>query len=260
MDAIATDYLIGELRRLRTVTGLTQERFASRIHYSPQHVSAVERGERPALPDYLGVVDREFGTRLTFFHEHWVQGEPVPEWFRPLAEVERQAATLRYYEHAVVPGVFQTPEYADAILNAGLLAPRQVEEYLQIRLSRQSVIFDRDVPPVVTAIIDEAALRRGPQDILKAQWERLLDVGLRPRTYIHVIPDRVGFHAGLPGPFVLATVRGETVGFVDDQLTGRCIYDAAQATTLGQAWQAIAGVALPCDQSRDLIIKLVEES
>lgn len=259
MDAIATDYLVSELRRLRTAAGLTQEQFANRIHYSPQHVSAVERRERTALPDYLSAVDREFGTRLTFFYEKWVQGEPMPEWFRPLAEVERSATSLRYHEHAVVPGLLQTEEYARYVLSTGLLTPDQIDEYTRVRMTRQATVFGREVPPVVTFLIDEAALRRGKASIMKTQLDHLLSMSEQPRVYLHLIPLDV-LHLGLAGPFVLArTERGEVVGFVDDQLSGRLVADPRSVDRLEQAWQAVSSVALPCDRSRDLIMKLVSE-
>lgn len=259
MDTIATDYLIGELRRLRTAAGLTQEQFAGRIHYSPQHVSAVERRERPALPDYLSAVDRELGTRLTFFYEKWVQGEPVPEWFRPLAEVERCATSLRYHEHAVIPGLLQTEEYARYIMSTGLLTPNQIDEYAQIRMARQATVFRREAPPVTTFIVDEAALRRGKSSIMKTQLDHLLSTSEQPRVYLHIVPLDV-LHLGLAGPFVLArTERGEVVGFVDDQLSGRLVADPGLVDRLEQGWQAVSSVALPCDRSRDLIMKLVNE-
>ncbi|MEO3928243.1 Scr1 family TA system antitoxin-like transcriptional regulator [Micromonosporaceae bacterium B7E4] len=85
-------------------------------------------------------------------------------------------------------------------------------------------------------------------------------VGQRPRTFIHVVPVSAGLYIGLSGPFMLATLGdGRVVGYLDDQLQGRLVTDTDKVVALDRAWQAVSAVALPCDLSRDLIMKIASE-
>jgi transcriptional regulator with XRE-family HTH domain len=52
------DYVVMELRLLRTTLGLSQEEFGKTIGYSASHVSSVETGGRPPTIDYARAVDR----------------------------------------------------------------------------------------------------------------------------------------------------------------------------------------------------------
>lgn len=81
-------------------------------------------------------------------------------WFRPWQEIEREATTLRSFESMVVPGLLQTEAYARAVLAGGGLIPRsEVARLVDHRMSRQ-LILHREEPPLLTAVLDEAVLRR----------------------------------------------------------------------------------------------------
>ncbi|MEN3610267.1 Scr1 family TA system antitoxin-like transcriptional regulator [Plantactinospora sp. ZYX-F-223] len=112
MSMSASEFLLWELRRRRAVEGLSQGEWGSRIYFSSQHVSAVERGARPAKLDYLQAVDNEYGTSLAVFYESFVKQELAPVWLRPWLEYEEKATALRLYDALVIPGLFQTERYA----------------------------------------------------------------------------------------------------------------------------------------------------
>lgn len=256
----ANEYLVWELRRLREQLGLTQESWGDRIHYSHKHVGAVERAERPIRSDYLRTVDKAFGTSYARLWQ-LLHATLAPTWFRPLPEIEREATAIRRYESSLVPGLLQTEAYAQMVLGCGLLTPEQAETHLTTRLERQAAVFDREEPPLLTFVIDEIALRRGDPAILRDQLLHLLKVGERPRIYLHVIPLSAGIHIGLDGPFILMhTAENDVVGFVDDQLEGRLVTHQDKVAALEKTWQALMSVALPRDQTRELIARLVEET
>jgi hypothetical protein len=146
------------------------------------------------------------------------------------------------------------------VLGCGLLTPDQAETHLTTRMERQVAVFDRDDPPLLTVVVDEIALRRGDPAVMRDQLRHLLKVGERPRVYLHAIPLSAGIHIGLDGSFILLhTAENDVVGFVDDQLQGRLVTHQTRVATLEKTWQALTSVALPCDQTRDLIARLVEE-
>jgi hypothetical protein len=79
------------------------------------------------------------------------------------------------WELVVVPGIFQTPEYARALLTAGrpTARPEVIDDLVAARIERQEIL-SRERPPVVWAVIDESALRReiGGKETQRAAPER----------------------------------------------------------------------------------------
>ncbi|MDG4799393.1 Scr1 family TA system antitoxin-like transcriptional regulator [Micromonospora sp. WMMD980] len=173
-----------------------------------------------------------------------------PKWFRPWAEIEREALGLRWFESAVIPGLLQTADYARAVLASGPLAA-DAEDFVETRLRRQSAVLDRPRPPLVVFVIDEGALRRGAPGVLGPQFDHLAALAQRPNVMIHVLPLRAGLHPGQAGPFIIAsTPEGDDVGYLDDQAAGRITNDVAP---LWAVWDTVRSVALPRDQTVELL-------
>ena len=153
-----------EMRRVREMEGLTQEAWGERIHYSAQHVSAVERGTRPVTLDYLTAVDKEFRTSFATYYREVVENELTPVWLREWNGLQDEALALRWYEPAFVPGPLQTEAYARATLRAsGLFSDDEVEQRVATRMARRSAILGEDGTggdQRLIAILDEAVLRR----------------------------------------------------------------------------------------------------
>ncbi|GAB3814914.1 Scr1 family TA system antitoxin-like transcriptional regulator [Micromonospora zhanjiangensis] len=178
-------------------------------------------------------------------------------WFRPWRDVEREAISLRSYEPLVIPGLLQTPAYARAVLaGAGLIGPEDVDGHVISRIERQ-VILERTTPPVLTAVLDEGALRRGvgSPDVMREQLLHLVDVAAeRPHVRVHIVPFSAGVYAGINGPFVLADLAGpRVVAHLDNQLSGQTVSDAADVARLVSSWESCRSEALPHRQSIELI-------
>ncbi|GAB3945410.1 hypothetical protein GCM10027614_37130 [Micromonospora vulcania] len=182
-------------------------------------------------------------------------------WFRPWAELEQDATSLRYYQPLAVPGLLQIEGYAHAMLRVGgVLAPADVEQVVASRLSRQAVLV-RDDPPQVVVVIDEVVLRRlvGGRAIMCEQLRHLGELATWPHIQIRVIPAAGPWHTGLSGSFVLARLpdAGE-VAYLDNQLRGQIVTDQADVASLGRRWESVAGEALPCRRSVELIQEAAE--
>lgn len=184
-----------------------------------------------------------------------------PTWFKPWREAEEAATALRYFDLGVIPGLLQTEEYARSVLEGTLRAPREVSEQASARLARQAAVLDREQGPVCTFILGTDALRSANADAAKAQLTRLLEVAERPQTFIHVVPESVGMYPGRAAvSFALATLdTAVTIGYLEDLFEGRVITDPARVTALDRAWHTISAVALACDQSREMIMKMVDD-
>lgn len=256
----ASEYLVKDLRRTRELLGLTQETWGERIHFSAKHVGAIERGERPALPDYLAAVDRTFGTTFGDFYRMFVVGEWAPVWYRPFIEHERRASLVRVFQPLAVPGLLQTEEYARAILTAYRVPADAMDAALGTRLGRQEILYRQSDPCQLVAVIDESALRRrvGDPGVMRDQLKAILSACERPNIRVQVVPADVGAYPGLDGPFVIATVDGRSVGYLEGYLKGRVIESPEGTAELERTWESIRDYTLSGQQSLELIARTAE--
>ncbi|MFI6820654.1 Scr1 family TA system antitoxin-like transcriptional regulator [Micromonospora sp. NPDC050187] len=257
---MVSTYLALVMKHARGTRGLTQEQTAEAVHVSGSLIAMFETGRRVPHPDTARALDGllETGDLIAKMAAE-ARRDAQPRWFRPWAEVEREATSLRCFQPVIIPGLLQTEGYARATLASGLHVPGKVEEHVTFRLERQALL-DRAEPPLTTFVVDEAALRRGEPTVLKDQLLHLAEIGLRARVYVHVVPFGAGPYIGQSGPFTIAaTGGGEHLAFLEDQLEGRVLADPKQVSALERAWDAVRAVALPRDQSRDLILKQVNE-
>ncbi|MCP2337522.1 helix-turn-helix domain-containing protein [Actinomadura rupiterrae] len=213
--------LIFELKRLREGRGLSRGEVAERLGTSETTVFRYEKGQhRPkpadvaALLDIYGVTDRAVREELLemakdarkrgWWHRYRRTLKPG---FDSYIGLEAAASVIRTYQPQVVPGLLQTADYARAVIEETAMnfTPTEVDEKVEVRLSRQGLI-QREVDPVqFIAVLDEAVLRRlvGGPDTMRAQLRHLAEVSKRPNVEVRVIPFSAGAHAAMDGPFCL---------------------------------------------------------
>ncbi|WP_326554879.1 helix-turn-helix domain-containing protein [Micromonospora sp. NBC_01813] len=249
------------LRRERISRGMTQDAVGTAVHISGSAIGHFEKGKSAPQETTADALDLLFGTgsRVQELARE-ARGEAVAPWLRPWVENEKRSLLLRTVEPTLIPGLLQTEAYARAILSAGQHTPEQVEELVAIRMARQTAALERAEPAALVALIGEPALHTGDPVFMKDQLEHLVDIGDRYNVHIRVIPQRAGLHAGLAGAFVIATlIGGAQIGYLDDQLEGRIAATSKDMATLVRTWEALSGIALTCEQSRNLILKVIDE-
>ncbi|MEQ4305212.1 helix-turn-helix transcriptional regulator [Plantactinospora sp. B6F1] len=256
--------LPARLKGLRAERGVTQDQVAESVQVSKSLIAAFETSRLAPQQDTAATLDAFFETGdeiQKLSTEARKNRKPGPSWFRPWRNVEETAVILRYFQATLIPGLLQTEAYARAVFaSTGLHSDDEVANRVAQRMERQAAILDREDRPAFVFIIDAAALRCGPPEISKDQLLHLADTGARSNIFIHVVPDSAGLHAGRSGSFTLAILEdGGTVGLLDDFYEDRVIAEPTRVTDLERTWHAIAAVALPCDQSRDLILRLVND-
>ncbi len=243
------------LRLALAGAGMTANDLADRIGVDPKTVQRwVSRGRVPH-PRHRFASAEVLGQPIDTL---WPEAVRRAAWFRPWVEIEREATSLRSFEVSVIPGLLQTEAYARAVLGSGPLAGDDVVQFVTARLERQAATLDRLRPPLTTFVIDEAALRRGDLDIMADQLRHLVEVGKRPGILIHIVPLAAGAHPGQAGSFVIARLGNEEMGYLDDQLQGRVVTDANHIAELQCVWETIRAVALPRDQSAELILEVAQ--
>lgn len=204
-------FLGRELARARKAAGFSsQDALAARLGFDRTVVAKAESGERVPTDDVLDAwceacdLDRELFGRWAAFAKR--TDGPIPSWFESWIEAERQAHMLRIWQPLVIPGLFQTAEYARALFLAAGADQDRADDLVTVRLARQAIL-ERSDPPHVVAVIDESVLHRltGSPQITADQLAHLADQAERPNISVQVLPSDTGPNAGLSGAFDLAS-------------------------------------------------------
>ncbi|MFC6017953.1 Scr1 family TA system antitoxin-like transcriptional regulator [Plantactinospora solaniradicis] len=257
------EHFAEELRLARAAAGMTQAMLAEAINYSQPMVTKIETCERRPSLDFARRCDRVFDTDGRFARiQKRISQEILVQYFREWAGVEQEAKALRSFQPTYVPGLLQTEAYARAVFSGpGLLAAEQVEEQVTTRLDRQEILT-RPKPPLLAFVLDEYVLRRpiGGMAVMREQLLHLVKVGTSvPQVKIHLVPASAGAYAGLDGPFVLATPpSGEPVVFFEGHWHGQMDDRPEFVNHMIDVWETIRSVALPHQQSLDLIAEVAE--
>jgi hypothetical protein len=174
-----------ELRRLReTCTDLGGAAMATRLGWHPSKVTNIEKGKARAseidLVQYLTMCGKDIDFFEDFrrryknaFEEYVVQ---VPDNLRTVAMAEATAKTITSYTVHAVPGLVQTPEYADAFYRlGGFLTEERIAANVRFRMERQAVLRRHDRPTCLFYVHEIALGQRvGGDRIMEDQYARLL--------------------------------------------------------------------------------------
>ena len=253
-----------ELRAYRAQTDMSREDLAAKVSYSVSLIAMIETGHRSPTRKLAELLDTVFGTPGTFArHEKRMRGVPFSAGFRPFQPYEAEATALRMFEHTLIPGLFQTEEYAQAILSAHPNTSTDVvEERITARMARQEILTREDPPaPVVWALLDENVLRRevGAPKVMFGQLAHLLEVSRLPNVTVQVIPGSVA-HSGLHGAFVIAQVSDmPAIVYLETADDGQTIEDPDMGARMSVRFDALRTEALTGRASLSLIEKVMDE-
>jgi transcriptional regulator with XRE-family HTH domain len=258
-------YIAKVAKRMREKKGWSQVELGKRLGFSAAAVSAMETLAQPVSDDMLVALEREMGDETGVFEEarEGVRLEKFPVYFRGYAALEDKALSLMFYVTNVLPGLFQTPDYARALIGGGFppLRPERVEELVDARMARAS-IFDREPPALIEAVIDEAVLLRpfGNSDIMHRQMLHLLECGQRPNVTLQVMSRNRGLkgnHAGARGELrLIETHEHERLVYLEVQDESVTINDPRKVSLYTQRYAKIRAQALSPEQSVGLIAEL----
>jgi hypothetical protein len=255
-----------EVRRAREAAGISQADLGKLAGCDDSYVSRVEGGlEEPpkGFPEACDVAFPQMGgffTRFYYDSRRW-EG-PFPVSFRDFVPHEVTATLLRCYEHSMVPGLLQTPEYARAVLSTRPNSSQEeIDELVAARLARQDVLARRE-PPLLYAMLDEAVLHRdvGGMSIMHAQLVHLAEMAVRPNITIQVVPYSAGAHNGLLGAFAIADADGSLpVAYLETAALGTTVEEPSTVARVLLTCDTLRSEALPHGASRELILKVAEE-
>ena len=209
-----------ELRTARQDARYTQEQVARSMEWSLSKVIRIESGsvgvsanDLRALLDLYGIaslerVDELLDLARASRQSSWWSRRykaDISAQFLEFIEYEEAASVLRMYEPLLLPGLWQTREYATAIIRQ-LADPDIPESLIQTRIEvrmRRQELLGQDPPPEIFCVLDEAAVQRtaGQRDVARGQIARLIELAGRPSISLGIVPFSAGFHRGMLEPF-----------------------------------------------------------
>ena len=223
--------LRGALRQARADAEMTQKTAADQLVWSTSKIVRIEQGTVPVTPTDVRALLQLYRvadeSRIEELVELAKDAREDKGWSAfndvlSLAALElfgnEPAAKVIYkYESSVIPGLFQTQEYARALLKALGNSEEQIERRLEVREQRQRLL-DRPVHPDLNFILGEAALSRpvGGVDVMREQIAHLLEVAKFSGVSVQLLPFSAGAHRGIGGAF--------TVLQFDDPLLSDLLY------------------------------------
>ncbi|WP_167158812.1 helix-turn-helix transcriptional regulator [Streptomyces sp. MBT27] len=252
-------------RKFRARKGWTQEELGDQIGFSAAAVSAMETLAQPASDDMLVELERVLGDGLDIFEDARVpvRLEKYPVQFQDYALLEQTAVVLRLYSTLVIHGLFQTEEYARALIGGGYppLPEQRVEELVEARMARRA-LFDRTPVALIEVVLEESVLRRaiGGADIMRGQMWHLAQCARKRNVTLQVLPTDCGLsgeHAGDRGGMTLAeTPEHDHLVYLEPQDESLLITDPSKVSTYAQRYAKIRAQSLDPRTSLGLIEEL----
>ncbi|WP_329065756.1 helix-turn-helix domain-containing protein [Streptomyces sp. NBC_01429] len=255
----------GELYKLRVAAGKKQQEASDALSATQTKVVKMESGSVPMRdPDIKALcelydADAETAGHLLELARKDRERRKVKGWWdgtQTLATqvefiaTEDAALSIRQWQMALIPGLFQTPEYVRAMGVADLSWDDmdRIEDVVATRLKRQARLHS-DEPLQIHAVIWEAALRQlmGGPKVMSRQLNHLCELAQLPNVQIQVLPFRAGAHPCVGGPFSILSFGEDGAVDVVHQDTARSSIwyeDAAEGADYAALFARVAGSSL----------------
>ncbi len=264
--------LAAELRRLREDSGLSVSDVAKTLDWQASRISRIEnRQSGISAPDLrkllevYQVADQDYRAYLAELARRvnergWWQkyAGMIGSQYADLISLEAEARAIRTYEQELVPGLLQTPEYAQAIFRVGRPndTSEEIKRWVEVRIERQEILDRPDPPPPrFSVVISEGALRRpvGGYDVMRRQLEYLMRPRDRANVTVQVLPFDAGAHPAMVAPFtMMAFPDPEDLGVVNvESATGALfLEEPAELRIYDEIWGTIQASALSPDDTQ----------
>ncbi|MFC5923172.1 helix-turn-helix domain-containing protein [Micromonospora vulcania] len=263
------------LRQTREQAGIGLEAAASDLEWSRAKMYRIESGQTPIRALDVDQMCRLYGAPADmtevlvslakeskskgWYHAY---GEVIPRWFELYVGLESAASRIRSYEHAVAPGLLQTPEYAAQVVRTRPNVPdEEAAKHVELRIERQRLLTrKRPAAPVLDVIIEEALLHKNVAG-MSGQIDKLVMASDAPNVSVRVIPLNATItQVVVSGGFVILDFptngarSAEPTTVYNEGLSGALYLDRLEEVkTYAEVWNALTAQALSVEESRKLM-------
>ncbi|MFD7442068.1 Scr1 family TA system antitoxin-like transcriptional regulator [Streptomyces sp. NPDC059909] len=264
----ATRLVADIARKMRVRKGLTQDQLGRQIGFTAAAVSAMETCAQPASDEMLVKLEEVLGDGMGIFEQarEYVRLDKYPPQFKNYALLEQKALALHLYATLVVHGLFQTEEYARALIGGGYppLPEQRVEELVEARMARKA-LFEREPVALIEVVLEESVLRRtiGGEEIMRGQMRHLAECARRRNATVQVLPLDCGLSGEYAGAYgemnLVETPEHDRLVYMEVQDESLLIKEPGKVSTYAQRYARIRAQALDPRESLGLIEQLAGE-
>jgi transcriptional regulator with XRE-family HTH domain len=248
-----------ELRRLRSLAGISQDQLAKTLHVSAVAVSSWERGTRHPKRDRVEAADTALCTGGSLL-QLWTSlnhTDEVPESWRDYAKLEQQATEIREYQPMVIPGLLQEASYIQAMARNENRAvdEEQLKSLIEVRTSRIKALTHT----VLNFVIEEVAVRRvlGSPSVQRSQLDHLLHLIDSRGIRLSIVPEYAPHRPISPASFRIMTLdQGRLVCHAEHWGGQQVITTPTQVNKIITLFGNLQAEALPLKPSIDLITEI----
>lgn len=264
-----------ELRQLRERAGLSQAEAARRVGWDRSTLSRFEKPAIRAADDDIRALLQLYGLDadrhdaiVQLNHDSWQRG-----WWTAYGDaftgnflmLEDQAPRICTYETMLVPGLLQTPDYAQTLMRELRNGDdSDLDRLVAARVARKAIL-NRVHPPDLHFVINEAALRHvvGDEDLMRKQISELWSVAVeRSNVTVQVLPFTAVRPRALVGAFTWFAFpddHGLDVGHSEGPLGEWYAESNEQLTGIRVAFEEVSAAALTPEQTAEWLAARTHE-
>ncbi|SED25636.1 Helix-turn-helix domain-containing protein [Streptomyces misionensis] len=254
-----------ELRLLRTRKGLSLRALADAVGWDASLFGKMEKGQTLGGPEVVMALDTFYATidkLLTLWELAMADPPQFRERYRLYMRLEAEAVSMWHYAASNLPGVLQTPQYAEELLRQGGLSGAELDAQVAARMGRRELLL-ADGAPQFRTILSETVLRSPLHDssAWRAQLSHLLVMEECSNIVIQVLPLSAGLH-GLTNTdaMFLRDAGGRTVAWIETGYSGELVQESAAVEALQLRYDRVRDLALSPGESREFIKRMLEET
>ncbi|MEV0003442.1 helix-turn-helix transcriptional regulator [Micromonospora sp. NPDC050980] len=216
-----------EIRRMRDEHGMSAESLARAVGYSRQQLSALENGHLgpdvdlvSAICEYLAVGVKRRTAIMDGAADGWARGWWMADAERMgarqaiYADLESGTKSITEYAPFLIPGLLQTPAFADARMRsepARHTEPFESAQAVSARARRQQLLLAPDGPRY-NVVLDEGAIRRSAAEphIVADQLRHILNIcAAHASVKVRVLPidTTIKGHSAMCSPYSIYHYR-----------------------------------------------------
>ncbi len=244
-----------QMRRDRLAHGWSITELAKQTKLDAAYLGRIENGLRPPSVRVAGALDKVFPERRGWYLQ-WLDeirtAPEVPATFRTWSDYEDVSVTLRLWTPLIVNGLFQSEDYARALIAISGATGDVATARLAARLERQKRVLGRCR---VSYVLDQSALYRriGSPETMAAQLRHMIEVAALPNIVLQVMPE-VG-HVALAADYALA----DDAVWSEHFISGGVYTDRNIVASAAARHDILRGECLKVSESLALIEGLAEQ-
>lgn len=246
------------LRFQRMQHGQSGDVVARWLNRSRSSISRLESGESQLKEAEATILDAKWNTGGLFGVLLWfARLGHDPNWNKNYLAFEERSSEIRMYDGQLIPDLFQTPDYARALLLAG--RPKNLEKTVEARVARQAILHKPNATEV-WVLMAETVLgpHVGGPSVMREQIAHLIRLSELPNVILRIVPNNAGANEGLDGPFKVLKVKEGEIGYLVAPNGGRLELDTEEVAGLRNRFDRIGAMALPVELSRVMLKDAME--